>query len=291
MALDAEAPADVGRNHAHAVLGDVERARHRRAHVEGYLGGGPHRQAPALGVRRGEHRAALDRHAGNARVDDARFHDHLGLGEAARDVADGRLVGPQVVVSPAIVDAAAAARVRRRGDGQRLVLHAHGLGAVGRAVGVIGHHDGHRFAHVAHALAGHDGVRVRRPARLVDERRHAGPELRRVGHGENGDHARAFERRALVHAHDSRVRVGTAYDGRMQQARQPNVVDVATTTGEEPQVFLALRRDADQGGRAPVRAPALPAPSILGEASEGAVEAPSELFKCSSRRDCRPASV
>ena len=84
---------------------------------------------------------------------------------------------------------------RRRRHRQRLVVDDDGLGAVDRAVGIVGDDDRHRFAHVTHALAGHHRMHVDGPLGLADERRHRGGELGRIADGEHGEHARAADAR------------------------------------------------------------------------------------------------
>ncbi len=135
---------------------------------------------------------------------------------------------------------------RRGGHRQRLVVDDDGLGAVDRAVRVVGDDDRHGLAHVTYALAGHHRMHVDRPLRLADERRYRGAKLGRVANGEGGEHAGAAERRGGVDAEHPGVGVGAADQRQMHHTRQAQVVDETTAAGEEPPVLLALERGADQ---------------------------------------------
>jgi len=171
--------------------------------------------------------------------------DRLGLGEAARHVAGAGLLAPGAIVPPAVVHDR-----RRRHDGrgrhrQRLVVDDDRGGAVGGAIGIVGHDHRDRLADVPHALAGHHGMHVGGPVRLADQRRHRGCQLGSLANGEDAQHTGQSERRRAVDAEHSRVRVWAAHEHQMHHGRQPEIVDVAAGAGEESPVFLALGRGAD----------------------------------------------
>ena len=116
VALDAEAAADVGRDHAHHLLGEAEGGGHRAADAERHLGRGPNGQPTALPIRCRNHAARLDGHPGHARIDEPRGDDGVGGGEPGGHISDRALVDPREIVAPAIVNNG---RGPRRRDGDR----------------------------------------------------------------------------------------------------------------------------------------------------------------------------
>jgi len=134
---------------------------------------------------------------------------------------------------------------------QRLVLDDDSLGRVGRAVRVVGDHDGDGLSDVAHAARRQHGMAVVRPAGLADQRRDGRGELGRLRRRQHGDHAGETARAAGIDPRDARVGVRAAHDRRMQGARHAQIVHVATTARYEAMVFLALDGSANQDCMAP----------------------------------------
>jgi len=251
VALDAEAAADVGRQHAYARLAEPERGGDGAAHGVGDLRRGPHREETVR--RRGmrEHAARLDRHAGHAREVEGRLHHDVGVGEAARDVARAARRDARHVVGPVLEHARRAgsegALDGRRGR-PRLPRHAHGFGAVGRAVGVVGDDHGHRLAGVPRHGVRDGRVAVGAHRGRGHQRRHARRALGQLARGEDGDDAGDPQRPARVDGADARVGVRAAHDGRVQEALDAKVVHVTAAAGEQTGVLEATSASADGRG-------------------------------------------
>ena len=195
--LDAEATADIRRQHANARLGEAQRARDGTANGVGHLRRGPHGEQ-AIGCRRMRDDAArLDRDAGDPRKIEHRFDDHIRLREPACDVADAALRDARDVVGPVVEDARRGRRPRRvdagRG-GQGLPGDADRLGAVGRVVRVIGDHDGNRLADVTRHRVRERLVMVRAHRRRWHQRRDAGRARRQVTRAQHRDHVGQTQR-------------------------------------------------------------------------------------------------
>ena len=177
LQLRAEAAADVGGDHADALLGDAELAGQERAHEERDLRGRGQRQGVAAPL--GHHRAWLDRRSRRAVVDDAPLDDLVRLGEPGLEVAAAQrplegLVRPEVLVDDR---SAVLERLLRVGDDrERVVLDHDLLGRVDHRVLVLAEDDRDRVADVADLAAGQRPVVGR--AHL-----HAG---RRPGHRQRG---------------------------------------------------------------------------------------------------------
>jgi hypothetical protein len=250
MPLDAEATADIRRQHANARLGQAQRARDGAADGVGYLRRRPHGEQ-AVGCRRMRDDAArLDRHAGDPRKVEHRFDHDIRLRETARDVADAAPRDARDVVGPVVEDPRRVRRPRRvdagRG-GQRLPGNAHRVGAIGRVVGVVGDDDGHRLADVARHRVRERSMVVRAHRRRRRQRRDAGRALRQVTRAQHRDDAGQTQRGARVDSTDARVRVWAAYDRRVQQPLDAKIVDVEPAPGEQAAIVLAQHTRADGG--------------------------------------------
>ena len=86
-------------------------------------------------------------------------HDDVGLGERALRIAQGTAGHHRDIVGPALVKARRGGqRLLGRDEGRaRLVVHDHPLERVGQAIGIVGHHHGHRLAHVTDHVPREDG--------------------------------------------------------------------------------------------------------------------------------------
>jgi len=180
--------------------------------------------------------ARLDRHASHAREVEGRLHDDVGLGEPARDVADGALGDARHVVWPVRKDA-------RRSKRER-VLDARGGRPCSHVTRTASAPSAARYGSSAMTTAtaspawardriGDGRVMVRAHRRGRHQRRHTGRALGQVARGQHGNDAGQPPRRACVDRADARVGVRTAHDGRVQQALDAHVVDIATAAGEE----------------------------------------------------------
>ena len=145
--LDAEAPADVGRDDAHALLAKAEQVREHRLHHVRHLCGDPHRERARGGLVVGEQASRLERHAGVPARRERALPDARSGGEGALDVPRGEPRLVEHVVAELGVDQRRAGRerrVRREHRGQRLVLDADqrrgivGRRAVSAAMATIG---------------------------------------------------------------------------------------------------------------------------------------------------------
>src|SRR5207248_7134549 len=77
-----ERAADIPADHAYLRLGQADRLRYLRPHVEWNLGRGPHADATvAIGL--GDHRIAFDRNRGEPLIDESPAHHDAGVTQGA----------------------------------------------------------------------------------------------------------------------------------------------------------------------------------------------------------------
>ncbi len=266
----AEVSADLARHHAHRALRDAEGAGHAGPRPPQAAGAGMNGVAATRRVPRGDRRARLHRHAGDALHPRVQAHHVSGLREGEvhrRGLADlgvhahvrrGALIEDRRVGSGGVDGG------RRRG--QRRPVDADPLRPVARRRGRLGEDHGHHLAREARAI-GRDR-RMRGDERhvalpdhlLVGIARHGAvrDRLHAVGHGvlagEDGDHPRRGQRRRGVDAPDPRVGVRRADEARVGLAGKIDVVTVAPRAHEEARVLLAQDRLAESvAGRAASR--------------------------------------
>ena len=240
--LHAEAAADVGRDHAHAALGQLEELGQQMAREMRHLRARPQRQLVLGGVPVGDAAAALEgRRALAVGAERARDHRrrpgqggvHVTGVEAAREeeIAGGRLVHQR---------RALAGGGEHIDDGRPgIVVHAEPGGGVFGGVAIGGDHGRDRLAHVAH-----ERPRQQRRARADAV---AGHEL--VAAGGDGRHALGAQRRAGVDPGETRVSVDAAHERHVQQARQLDVAHVAPAPGEQARVLPPAHRGAERRRR------------------------------------------
>ena len=251
--LGPEAAADVRRrDHAHAVLGQVEEVGEHGADGVRRLGGVPDgERVQRLVVARDEaaalHRVAAAAHhaEGLAQRVVGRGEGPLGLAHALDDVGGD-------VVAQLVVDQRGAGRERgRRGgdDGQGVVLD---LDEIARVLGErarLGHHgrdhladvanlrDGQRVAHaVADGGARHGARHAGRPGLL---------DVGDVGGRHHRQHAGQRQRGGDVDAPHAGVGVGAPHHGGVRHARHLEVVDEGAAPGQQARVLPPRDRRAD----------------------------------------------
>ena len=219
----------------------------------GGLGGAPHGHRPAGRVVGRRHRPGLHGHRQEPLVAEPRLDDDRRLAEDPRDVP--LLPGPSdaQVGGEVGVDQGGVRRERRLRVGhrrERSVVHEDQVGGVLRVVGRVGHDDRDRLPHVARAAG-----RERQPPRPVDLVEGLGADDHRdlaelgvdVGAGEDARDAGRPARGGDVDPPDLGVGVGAPDEGRVERPGEGEIRHVALARGEEPRVFLALERLADDG--------------------------------------------
>jgi hypothetical protein len=134
---------------------------------------------------------------------------------------------------------------------QGLVVDVHKLGGVpGGRLG-LGHHQGHRIAHVADEFSAQQGVRrlVHGAAVAVLHRAQAGQQAEAVGGdllaGQDRQHARQGAGGRRVQGQDAPVGMGRAHHHGPDLAVEAVVVGEPAPAGQEPFVFPARHRGAD----------------------------------------------
>ena len=93
------------------------------------------------------------------------------------------------------------------------------------------------------------GMLIRRPRGLADERRHRSAELRRVPRREHREDAGQLSRTGGIDARDARVGVRAPHEGEVGRSRRRDIVHIAAGADEEAAVLLALERGPDEGAR------------------------------------------
>ena len=249
VALDAEAAAHLGHEHADPLLGQPERHGDGAAHREGHLRRRPDEQGARRLVLGGQDAARLDGHARHARIAQVRLDDHVGRGEARPDIARAGAAHVRDIVRPVVVDEGRRRRHRggrRRGDRQRLVRDDDPIEGVGQPIGIVGDHDGDGLPHVPHATPREGRVAMGPPARLGHERRHrGGRELRQVVERPHRRHAVEARGRRAVDAEHAGMGVRAPHQAQVQQIGQLQVVEVSPQAGDEAAVFPALEGGAE----------------------------------------------
>ena len=226
LQLGAEAAADVGGDHAHAVLGHPELQREEELEEVRHLRGA--RDGELAGAVVGDHAARLDRRARGAVVDEAALHDDVRVRERRLDVAAQRPLVNLVRAEVVVHERGALERLLRVDDrGQRVVVDEHVLGGVDHRVAVAADDDGDRVADVLHRVLRQRPVDGRGD---LDAGRHpgereAGLEVE-VGAGEDGLDAGPRGGGRRVDRGDRGVRLGGAHEGGVQRAAGLDVVDV-----------------------------------------------------------------
>ncbi len=253
--LGAEAPADVGRDHAHLVRRQVEEIRDELADLVRHLGGRPHRELAERGIPVRHEPARLHGLAPAASDAKRERGDARRRAKRGLDVPAGQGDPSGHVVGDVVVDGGRSGR-ERLGGGERLVLDLDQLARVLGGVAAVRHHGGHRLADEPRAVAGEQGEVA---AAKLGVRRHHGE---RAGRGaeiverDHVDDSRMLAGARGVHAKDARMRVRAAQEHDVQHAGQGDVAHVAPAPGEQPRVFLAQIPVADElhaGSPAPRR--------------------------------------
>ena len=113
-------------------------------------------------------------------------------------------------------------------------------------------HDGDRLADIAHLVVGDDGLleRLERRRRVLPQRnrRNRRADIRR---GDDGTHAGAGQRGALVDGAEAPVRERAAHDHGMQDVLAGQIIDVLPAPGQKREILDTFDRASDKGvGRA-----------------------------------------
>ena len=256
LRLAAERPAHRGLNHADGGGIQPQNRGELAVQVMGHLGGGPHRQAPALVVA-ADGAVRLDGRVGRPLEEVVALHDHLRGRHALVHLAEAEphpLGDVPVPSLPAgLVDErpflASIRRERRRRiqvGGQLLVLDPNPRQRPVRGVLVHRRHRRHAVADVAHPLHA-QRILVGRPGNDAVADRH-------VPARDDGAHALERQRPGGVDGDDAGVRVDAPQDLAVQHAREREIVGVGGLAGRLRQpLHLALwpsdQREAGPGRR------------------------------------------
>ena len=247
--LDAEAAADIGRDHPHPRLGQREEPRHLSPDPEGRLAGHPEGQLFGGLIEGGEDGARLHRHGREPLLDHAE-RDHA---RRARESACRVTLAQRAREGPVPLDLGEepgrALGHRALGLGQRLeglVRDVDQIERVPRGVDALRHHGGHGRPGGVDVPVGDD--RMGRHAHVrhepVDRHRR---QMLHLGARHDGQDARGAARGLDVEAGDARVGVGRAEQRHVGAAGRADVVHVASGPDEQAMVLPSLERPADPG--------------------------------------------
>ena len=255
--LDAEAAADVGRDHVDLAEVEAQLDRDCGADAGRGLGRGPHLQPADVGVPAGHGAAALHRHAGAALDREVEAHPVRCGGHGLLDVA-GVLLHPRADVAGHVVVhqvVGGAGRLDADDRRQELVLDPDPADRVLGDVAVVGDHERDRLAHVVDLFArqrvlraamGQVGVRDQQRQRLG----HRCGEVAQVVVGPDGVDALELEHLVDVDVDDPRVGVRrTEHRGVQGAGADRDVVDIAALAADQPLVLDPLHLGAHQLGR------------------------------------------
>ena len=180
--LAAEAAADLGRDHAQAVLVHAEHLRDQRAQQVRNLSGGVEREILFGGAIIGHHAARFHGGGDQALAGDALLDDDFGFGEGLLGIAAFLVVSEGDVVGPLGMDGGRAGGERFFGigdGGERFVIHFDQVERVGGDVAVGGDDDGDRVADEIDAVLGQNGMCAARAGRAARRRKAPVRRLRR----------------------------------------------------------------------------------------------------------------
>jgi hypothetical protein len=249
-ALLAEAAAHVGDDDADRAFVQAQAGGGHGADLVRGLGAGVQDELVFLGVPGGDRSAGLQGQGVLAAGGGVHL-DHAGRGgEDVVDALGGEHGHVDQGVAGGFVVYEGCAGGQRGGvghdRGEDVVPDLGGLDAVLGGVRVARHDDGQRLADIADPVAGQDGhvgghELVERPVQPGRDVREV-----QVGGVEHGHHARYFAYPVEVELRDAGMRDGAAHELGVQHAGQRDVVDEASSAGEEAGVFTAAYRAADE---------------------------------------------
>ncbi len=246
--LAAEPAADLGSDHAQAVLFQAQHQRHQRPHQVGDLRGRVQGQGAIAGTPVGHHAARFHRSGDEALAGDALLDNHLGLGERLIDITVFLVVFVSRIVGPFRMHRWRIGRdrlFRIRHGGERLVFHFDQFGGVTSDVAIRGNDDRHGMANEVHAVGRQDMMRRNTQARKRRAARHQ-TDLFGVLAGEHRGDAGQIERRLNVDRLDFRGAVRAAHDAGVMHAGHLNVVHVGGCAGDQPRVLAPANPFADE---------------------------------------------
>ena len=229
--LEPEPAADVGAHDPHPRVRQTKRIRQGRAHDRRGLVGRPDRERFAIPV--GQDAARLERRGRAATVLECLAQDDRRAREGPVDVALSVTALEQDLVGrERLVDA--------RDDRFRLPLDGDQLTRIGRDIGARGHDGRHRFAAKAGDAVGQRRPRRWREAPAIEPGRERLRHRAQVVRGDDGDDPGQDARCRGIDPDDARVRVRAPDEAREEHAREPEVVQVSPSAGQQPRVLEPL---------------------------------------------------
>ena len=261
--LGAEAAADVGRQHAHAMRLEREQIADELAHLVGDLGRRPHRQEPGHRVVLGDEPSRLHGLATGAADAQGQARPARCRLQRGRDVAARESHAAREVVGDVVVHARRPRSRRLLRRRQRLPGDVDQRARILRGVASLGDHDRDSFADEARAVAGEEGEVLAGERRVGRHDRQWAHGVVQIGERHHAHHAGRLRRALGVDRADAGVGVWAAEDGGVEHARQRDVAGVAPTALHETRVLLAEEPVADELHRI-----ARPCPGADGRTSE-----------------------
>ena len=213
-----------------------------------------HGQALFARIPVGDDGARLVGDAGVAAEHERRFHDRIGFGKPLVGVAgvqnplEGEIVA-KLGMDHRRLGVERGFRVRH--GGEHLIVDADQRASVLGLGAALGDHGAHRLALPAGALDRDGMLRRRLDAFQMGE--HADPRrdhFRKLGAGDDRDHARRLFRLRRRDVFDPRMRMRRTHEGDMGHARQHDVADILAAALGEPRQIGPRHRAADIGVRA-----------------------------------------
>ena len=250
--LGAKAAADMGRDHAHLVLGQAKRIDQHALGLVRHLGGVPDREQVLDRVVAREHAARFDRMA-------AALVDAETLGQAVRGVGERGLhiavlhhpMGDQIVraIDPCFGRATLKPRAWIEHGRQRLVVELDQTGSVLGNGAVLRHDERNRLADVAKLPLGEIAridIKADRRERQGERDAIAGEGGAQVAMAEHRPHARQRARLPCIEAAQPRMCHRAAHEVRVHQIRQFDIVDEASRAAQQSCIFDPADGAADQ---------------------------------------------
>ncbi len=247
LAAYAEPTSDIALDHADRFLRQTHLLGEDAPVVERHLGGTMDGEVPLLLIPFGQKSARFHRHRGETLHGECLEPDVTGAAERRFGVALLRGKGDDPVRSGCLEQqrVVAAGRIAVRDRRQRLDVEFDCLQRILGGAGALRHHNGDRFADIAHLIVGDHRLLIGLERRQQFLPHRDDRDLAEVGGREHGPHTRTCQRRPRIDGADAAMRRRAAQNDGVQGVGR-NIVDELSASAQEAQVFQALDRTTDE---------------------------------------------
>ena len=251
--LGAEPAAHLGGDNANLVLRYAGHEAGNETGDMGILGGVPDGQVSHRGHVAGDGGTGLHGVGNQPLLNDGIADHHVGSGKGVVSISSGGHPVESLVARGVLMQLGRALPQGGLGidhGGQGLVVHADQFQRVLSLVAVFSHHHGHCVAHIPDHVFGQGRVGHGPDVGVGDHprARHGVEDTFGIGAGIDGQDTGGSGGGGSIYAVDAGMAVGTAQDGRVDHARQFNVISVRGLSGNQAGVFAAANTGTEYSG-------------------------------------------